>query len=254
VGSKKDQIADEGACFLEPREMVWVLSQEEFNMPANVTGIATLKTAFTKDGILALNVGIIDPLFKGPISTALINFSDRPRPIKIGDRFFRLIFFEHDDVESFHLGDESINRDMYLRDLKNKSYADFAPSFLNIPSFDDKYYTDKFWGIIGNGIWNNKSITIPALALFAIFYVVSVLAGIWDICLGEIWMAGRHKKALPSLECPRLRRPAQSVAHTRLSEASASRRVSSPGMAHYAIASLLAIFPPRRPPGTIPLI
>jgi dUTPase len=169
VGSKKDQIADEGACFLEPREMVWVLSQEEFNMPANVTGIATLKTAFTKDGILALNVGIIDPLFKGPISTALINFSDRPRPIKIGDRFFRLIFFEHDDVESFHLGDESINRDMYLRDLKNKSYADFAPSFLNIPSFDDKYYTDKFWGIIGNGIWNNKSITIPALALFAIF-------------------------------------------------------------------------------------
>jgi deoxycytidine triphosphate deaminase len=64
--------------FLEPREMVWVLSREEFNMPADVTGFATLRTTFTKQGILALNVGIIDPLFKGPISTALINFSDRP--------------------------------------------------------------------------------------------------------------------------------------------------------------------------------
>jgi deoxycytidine triphosphate deaminase len=60
--------------FLEPREMVWVLSKEEFRMPANVTGLATLRTTFTKQGILALNVGIIDPLFEGPISTALITF------------------------------------------------------------------------------------------------------------------------------------------------------------------------------------
>jgi deoxycytidine triphosphate deaminase len=60
--------------FLEPREMVWVLSKEEFSMPANVTGFATLRTTFTKQGILALNVGIIDPMFHGQISTALITF------------------------------------------------------------------------------------------------------------------------------------------------------------------------------------
>jgi len=168
VDSKKKQISREGGCFLEPREMVWGLSKEEFDMPGNVTGLATLKTAFTKDGILALNVGIIDSLFKGPISTALINFSDRPRPIRIGDRFFRLVFLEHDDVSCFHSESENIDRDQYLRDLGNKSYADFAPSFLNIPSFDDKYYTDKFWSIIGNGFWNNKSVTFLIAAFLGI--------------------------------------------------------------------------------------
>jgi len=169
VDAKKKQIRNELACFLEPREMVWVLSREEFNMPANVTGVATLKTAFTKDGILALNVGIIDSLFRGPISTALINFSDRPRRIQIGDKFFRLLFFEHESVTDFHAEDEGITRDVYLKELVTKSYADFAPSFLNIPSFDDKYYYDKFWTILISGVWNNKAISVPMLIIIAIF-------------------------------------------------------------------------------------
>src|SRR5947209_3059299 len=88
--------------FLDPREMVWVLSKEEFNIPATVTGLATLRTTFTKQGILALNVGIIDPFFQGPISTALINFSDQPRRIAVGDKFFRVAFFEHEDVTPHH--------------------------------------------------------------------------------------------------------------------------------------------------------
>jgi deoxycytidine triphosphate deaminase len=32
-----------GTHYLEPREMVWVLSAEEFRMPNNVTGLATLR-------------------------------------------------------------------------------------------------------------------------------------------------------------------------------------------------------------------
>lgn len=180
VDNKKKEISTEGACFLEPREMVWVLSQEEFNMPSNVTGLATLKTAFTKDGILALNVGIIDPLFKGPISTALINFSDRPRQIRIGARFFRLVFLEHDDVTEFHGPDESIDRIHYLQQLKEKSYADFAPSFLSIPSFDDKYYADKFWSIIFNGIIAKWFISAITALVFAIFVAFQWKLGLYD--------------------------------------------------------------------------
>jgi deoxycytidine triphosphate deaminase len=96
--------------YLEPREMVWVLSKEEFDLPKDVTGLATLRTTFTKQGILALNVGIIDSFFRGPISTALINFSDRPRRIDVGDRFFRVAFLEHDDVTAHHARDESLER------------------------------------------------------------------------------------------------------------------------------------------------
>jgi deoxycytidine triphosphate deaminase len=194
VEAKKRQIVEEGGCFLEPREMVWVLSREEFNMPANVTGLATLKTAFTKDGILALNVGIIDPLFRGPISTALINFSDRPRQIRIGSKFFRLIFLEHADVSDYHIEDESINSQDYIRELKEKSYVDFAPSFLNIPSFDDKYYTDKFWNIIWNGIWNNKSISIPLIAFLAILLWFQIDQGFWTFLTNKFSALDNVKK------------------------------------------------------------
>ena len=145
--------------FLEPREMVWVLSKEEFALPKDVTGLATLRTTFTKQGILALNVGIIDPFFRGPISTALINFSDRPRPIHVGDKFFRVVFLEHTDVTAHQPPDESLEHVQYIRDLEAVSYSDFAPSFLNIPTFDDKYYEKKFWTImIFLGIIKTKSV------------------------------------------------------------------------------------------------
>jgi deoxycytidine triphosphate deaminase len=152
--------------YLEPREMVWVLSKEEFNLPKDVTGLATLRTTFTKDGILALNVGIIDPLFHGPISTALINFSDRPRRIDVGDKFFRVIFFRHDDTTAFHHVSESTERHTYTRSLETISYSDFSRSFLNIPSFDDKFYQEKFWNILWYGCTKNWTIAGP-LALFA---------------------------------------------------------------------------------------
>ena len=194
VETKKKQITEEGSCFLEPREMVWVLSREEFQIPPTVTGLATLKTAFTKDGILALNVGIIDPMFTGPISTALINFSDRPRQIRIGSKFFRLIFFEHDDVTDFHAEDESVKYEDYIRELKEKSYADFAPSFLNIPSFDDKYYTDKFWNIIWNGIWNNKSFSLPCIAFFIILLWFQFDQGFWTFLTNKFSWLGDLKK------------------------------------------------------------
>jgi hypothetical protein len=174
--------------------MVWVLSREEFKMPSTVTGLATLKTAFTKDGILALNVGIIDPMFTGPISTALINFSDRPRQIRIGSKFFRLIFFEHDDVTEFYAEDESVNSQDYIRELKEKSYADFAPSFLNIPSFDDKYYTDKFWNIIWNGIWSNKSFSVPCIAFLIILLWFQFDQGFWTFLTNKFSWLGDFKK------------------------------------------------------------
>jgi deoxycytidine triphosphate deaminase len=175
--------------YLEPREMVWVLSKEEFEMPATVTGLATLRTSYTKDGILALNVGIIDPLYRGPVSTALINFSDRPRRIAVGDRFFRVAFFKHDDVTAYHKHDESIDRPTYLKNLEQTSYSDFSPSFLNIPAFDDEYYTKKFWSVMFYGFIRNKSVWIPVTLLLGITFWYLFHLGLGDF-LGEktIWI------------------------------------------------------------------
>lgn len=181
--------------FLEPREMVWVLSKEEFNMPADVTGFATLRTTFTKKGILALNVGIIDPLFKGPISTALINFSDRPREIRVGDKFFRVVFLTHADISTFHLGEENAERAAYIRELENVSYADFSPSFMNIPAFDDEYYFKKFWNMVWVGLTRSKWISIPLITLAIVIAWYLLETGFWAFLVAKWdWFAEVFKK------------------------------------------------------------
>ncbi len=181
--------------FLEPREMVWILSKEEFALPSNITGLATLRTTYTKNGILALNVGIIDPFFRGPISTALINFSDRPRPIAVGDKFFRVLFFEHDDVTAFHKSSENFEKTEYIRHLHTISYADFSKSFMNIPSFDDKFYQEKFWSIIYYGITKNKVIAIPLSVLVFILGWFLIEQGFIDFLLTKwTWITENIQK------------------------------------------------------------
>ncbi len=153
--------------YLKPREMVWVLSEEEFRMPETVTGLATLRTTYTRQGILAINVGIIDPLFEGPISTALINFSDRPRRVQVGEPFFRIAFFEHDDIREFHRKDERVDRDRYISDLELQCHSDFDESFLNIPNFDDQLYK-KLLPTVWRGVREHRGVILSFIALLVV--------------------------------------------------------------------------------------
>lgn len=139
--------------FLGPGEMIFVLSSEEFHLPANVTGVATLRTSLTKEGLLALNVGIIDPFFQGPISTVLLNFSNKTFPLYVGDKFFRVIFIEHEDVQEFRpKSDESTDRFGYIKDLEEKAHSSFSTSYLNVPRLDNKFYYKSFWSLLGYGL------------------------------------------------------------------------------------------------------
>ena len=179
---KSRRMAAPQTYFLEPREMVWILSKEEFNMSSTVTGLATLKTAFTKVGILALNVGIIDSLFKGPISTALINFSDRTRRIDVGEKFFRVMFIEHDDVSMYHGSNENIVRKEYIKQLETMSYNEFSRTFLNIPDFDDNFYKEKFLSTIYYGFKQYK-VSIPLITCFIIVFFFLFHLGLWQYML-----------------------------------------------------------------------
>lgn len=119
-----------GRYVLPPRGIVWVISQETFNMPGNVTGLATLRTTWTHRGVLALNVGVIDPGWNGPLATVLVNFGNSDFPVEVGSQFLRVIFFEHDVVASaknIQTSSEYKNTIM----LMSKNYSE---SFLNMKS------------------------------------------------------------------------------------------------------------------------
>lgn len=92
---------------LPPRGIVWVISNEEFHLPKDVTGLATLRTTWTHNGILALNVGVVDPGWSGHLATAIVNFSMRPFEIQKGQAFFRVMFLCHNETPTPHTGDDS---------------------------------------------------------------------------------------------------------------------------------------------------
>jgi deoxycytidine triphosphate deaminase len=82
---------------LRPQGIVKVISQEEFTLPANVMAYVHVKTALCNEGVLALNIGIVDPRWSGPLQSALLNFGKVTHRIHKGDVFGRITFHQTDE-------------------------------------------------------------------------------------------------------------------------------------------------------------
>jgi deoxycytidine triphosphate deaminase len=116
----------EGDSYVLPaRGIVWVVSAEKFNLPKDVTGLATLRTTWTHNGILALNVGIVDPGWNSHLATAVVNFSNGDFVINRGQAFLRIIFFGHSETNAAL---KSINRAKYIEMMRNNC-EDFGHFF-----------------------------------------------------------------------------------------------------------------------------
>ncbi|WP_093324169.1 dCTP deaminase domain-containing protein [Shimia haliotis] len=115
--------------WLEPSAMVAVRTMERVVLPSHVTGLATLKTSLTHDGLLCLNVGVIDPGYDGHLSAFLVNFSRRSRKISLNDHLLRVLFFQHNSVLALESWKNS--KGDYQRFLANKSENEFSNTFLD---------------------------------------------------------------------------------------------------------------------------
>ena len=82
---------------LAPQGMVKVISRETITLPANITAYVHVKTGLCNQGVLALNIGIVDPCFSGPLQSTLINFGKKTYFVKSGSVFGRITF--HKQVE-----------------------------------------------------------------------------------------------------------------------------------------------------------
>lgn len=146
---------------LEPRGIVWLVSAEDYNVPDDITGITTLRTTWTKQGILTLTVGIIDPNYEGPVSTALVNFSGSPFKIRRTEAFFRTVFFEHERIsEKSYI----VSRQKYIDDLI-KETSKFSESFLTIDTLAPEL-VPKIFGLPRIGIW--LAVIALGLSLFSL--------------------------------------------------------------------------------------
>jgi deoxycytidine triphosphate deaminase len=77
---------------LQPGQMVFVITHEELQLPADICGTVYSRNRLQKQNILALNAGHIDPCFEGPIIIRLINLAAQPWALPLGEAVFTVVF------------------------------------------------------------------------------------------------------------------------------------------------------------------
>lgn len=152
---------------LKPSHMVFVVTLQKLTLPRNVTGVATLVTSMTKEGILCLNTGIVDPGYSGHLGATLVNFSTQPRKIYLDQRLFRVIFLEHEDVPDKYFKPYQVSKRDYTFDQVEKAKDEFAETFLDVQGIH-RLAKDRAWSIVTQSMLSNW---LPWLAL-----LVSVLS------------------------------------------------------------------------------
>jgi deoxycytidine triphosphate deaminase len=116
---------------LEPGGMVRVVSKESLALPDTITGHVLLKNALCTKGVLAINIGVVDPGFNGPISSTLINFGWEPYEVTKGIPFLRVSF--HHCPQSAKAKDaKQFDRETYLKCVKQEVKRYSGPTFLNM--------------------------------------------------------------------------------------------------------------------------
>lgn len=128
---------------IQPRQVAWVVSKEVFNIKSHaITALVTLRSTFTKQGLLALDVGMVDADFEGPIGSIVINFSKNDVPLRTGDEFFRVAFIQHPEVSAeFRLQRPKFTAMDYVKQQHSDIVRSFPETFLNTDVLSDEMAT-----------------------------------------------------------------------------------------------------------------
>jgi dUTPase len=116
---------------LEPQGMVRVISREKVKLPGDISGCAHVKTSLTDQGILATNIGIVDPDYKGFLSSTLINVGKTRHSLAVGDVFLRLVFHGVKMPQDFK-EEPAASDEVYVMEKKRLALTSFSKTFLNI--------------------------------------------------------------------------------------------------------------------------
>ncbi|HGG9138771.1 TPA: hypothetical protein ACPFLU_002386 [Enterobacter hormaechei] len=127
----KNIVQSLGRVILKPQDSVFVISEEILHVPEGFVAYVFLKNTLSKKGFLALNTGIIDSNYNGPISTLLINFSavDEYLPItnnEVDKSFFRVVFHEIDKNTNYNPSSSDSN--VYNVKKEYKKYKSYCSS------------------------------------------------------------------------------------------------------------------------------
>jgi deoxycytidine triphosphate deaminase len=166
---------------LPPGGMVRVVSRESLRLPGGITGHVLLKNELCRTAVLAINIGVVDPGFVGPLSSTLINFGRAEFLVKRGQPFLRVSF--HRCPLSAKAADAAKwERGKYLERAREEVLAYSASTFLNVEQTAAKA-AEKAFGSFTRSLLLWATVAAVVLALATIFvplgasYVDRYLAG-----------------------------------------------------------------------------
>lgn len=116
---------------LKPQGTVLVISRERIQLPKNVAGYATVRTRLCQDGILAINIGIIDSEYQGLVSSYLINFGKSDFALSADQPFLRLGFHEFTPSKNPPPA-QTVSDNEYVRARKGEAVAFMSETFLDL--------------------------------------------------------------------------------------------------------------------------
>ncbi|MCZ4298365.1 dCTP deaminase domain-containing protein [Henriciella marina] len=158
---------------IAPQGIVWVISREIVRLGPTTLGYATIKTGLCNQGALALNIGIVDPGWRGPLSTSFVNFGKVPIRIRKGQAFLRLTFHSFSgNVEAPIL---TVEKAQYVQNVKFSALQNFGNSFLNISDYLARHQRHAFYKNLG---WYGVIFT-ATLGLFSI--ILFLVGEIYDL-------------------------------------------------------------------------
>ncbi len=116
---------------INPQQTFIIVSQETVQMKPGLVGYVMPKTGLCNEGILALNTGLVDPGYSGPLSTIAINFSRQVKVLEPGRPFLRLV------VNSLEgEGREKIDQPLHAdsAETRRRRSSEFPGTFLDTPA------------------------------------------------------------------------------------------------------------------------
>jgi deoxycytidine triphosphate deaminase len=123
---------------IPPQGIVEVIAKERVALPDDVVGHVSVKTSLCNDGLLALNIGIVDPAYQGKVSSFLVNFGKNPYMLSVGEAFLRATFERLHRASSFTKAVSKTDEE-YTRERRKQVVSGFGRTFLNTEEVIDKF-------------------------------------------------------------------------------------------------------------------
>lgn len=157
---------------LAPQGLITVISEEELHIPNSVLGIATVKNGLSQKGVLALNIGLIDSGWTGPINSTIINFGKGTYTLSRGDVFLRITVNKYNKLPSDLLEPITYKPEQYLRKTITDIRAYLGEKFLSLDQTSKEIEKN-----VETAIWEGIK------RLSSLFGLVSVIALIISVSI-----------------------------------------------------------------------